>query len=125
MAFQGATTSNECFFCGAGKTISVDETCKDCPAGSYKPDDQSVVTCIACESGFSSPQGSISRYNCNIPFCPTGTYFNPDCPEIINEVDNKLEDVCILCPVGSYQVKFSFAKPVSKMFSKSKRFFKT
>ncbi|VDD85691.1 unnamed protein product [Enterobius vermicularis] len=85
------------------KTISVDETCKDCPAGSYKPDDQSVVTCIACESGFSSPQGSISRYNCNIPFCPTGTYFNPDCPEIINEVDNKLEDVCILCPVGSYQ----------------------
>ena len=116
--YQPAEGSFACRSCNAGLTtrtdqaISADEcseecptgqqltslsnnaTCEQCVKGTYRTKGREMA-CLTCPPGFTTSRpGSATVEECSEPKCPPGSSLSTD-------------NVCVSCPVGSYQVRLS------------------
>jgi hypothetical protein len=92
----GQPAQDGCIACSPGSYAAAPgEACTKCPAASFQPL-AAQLSCQSCQSGFSSPVGSISETSCYA--CDIGKYA-------------LLGTGCQVCPVGTWQGKIGAGSP--------------
>lgn len=102
--------NDRCFLCPAGKYVTSNLNCEDCPMGTFK-NEPSDLECTVCNPGEYQPE--LGKSQCEI--CPVGGFCNPTqvpsnhsgyipCPisQYNNETGSSSEDDCKTCPDGQF-----------------------
>ncbi|KAJ8978624.1 hypothetical protein NQ317_011256 [Molorchus minor] len=85
--------------CGHGMQLALDGKCEPCPRGTYRT--QGIeFACQACPLGRTSPKiGAITKEECTLPVCISGTYLNAVCPAKKGYYQPESQQTtCIACP---------------------------